>query len=543
MRFAILAAVASLAPAQQFDLLITNARVVDGMGNPWFNADIGIRGDRIAEIGSLRGRPAARTLDAGGQVASPGFVDMMGGASSPMLLDPTSAVSKLTQGITTIFAGEGGSDAPQTPQTLSADFLKAGYRWSAFAGYFALLEKRGMGVNAIHNVGAAQLRRVVIGMEDREPTAAELDRMRSLADAAMRDGAVGFSTALIYPPGTYAKRAELVEIGKVVARHGGIYSTHMRNESSQLLEAIEEAIDIGKQSGVPVHIYHLKAAGQENWPLMQKAVDRIAAARAAGQDVTADVYPYIRNGLGLSALIHPRHFAKGRAPFAQALPSPEFRAGLRREIEETSNWENWYRHAGSNWDNILIATVSRGGDKRLEGRSLAEAAKILGKDEWTTFFDLLAGPDPSVNPRSMNEEQKHLAMRTPFVSFDTDASPTNPATATGAHPRAFGSFPRILAKYVREDRVIPLEEAIRKMTSLAANRLKLYDRGRIAPGMAADLVVFDPDRIQDHASFTQPLAMSAGIRWVVVNGKVALEDGKMTGVMAGRVLRPNAKMK
>jgi N-acyl-D-aspartate/D-glutamate deacylase len=528
---------AALAPAQRFDVVVAGARVVDGSGNPWYAADLGVRNGVIAEIGNLSGRAAAVTIDGRGQVVAPGFIDMMGGASSPMLLDPASATSKLTQGITTIFAGEGGSEAPQNARTLSEDFAKAGHRWSTFGEYFRLIEKRGMGVNAAHNVGAAQVRRVVIGIEDREPTPAEMDSMRAHVEQAMRDGAVGFSTALIYPPGTYAKRDELVEMGKVVARFGGIYSTHMRNESSKLLEAIEEAIDIGRRSGVGVHIYHLKAAGQENWPLMQRAIDRIGRARAEGLDVTADIYPYIRNGLGLSALVHPRHFARGRQAFLDRLPDAAFQAELRREIEGNADWENWYRHAGRNWDNILIAQVGRGGDKRLEGKSLAEAAKLMGADDWAAFFKLLAGPEVSVNPRSMDEGQKHLALRTPFISFDTDASPTNPATATGAHPRAFGSFPRILAKYVREDRVVPLEEAVRKMTSLAANRLKLYDRGRLAPGMAADLVVFDPDKIQDHASFTQPLALSTGISWVLVNGRVALREGKVTGDLAGRVLR------
>lgn len=537
MRFLLFAMLAASALAQPFDIVIRNARVVDGMGNPWYRASIGIRGGVIAEIGDLESRPAKRVLDARGQIVSPGFVDMMGAASSPMLLSSQSAISKLSQGITTIFAGEGGSEAPQTAETLGSNFTKAGYRWSTFAEYFRLLEKKGMGVNAIHNVGAAQLRRVVIGMEDREPTAAELQRMRDLTAQAMRDGAIGFSTALIYPPGTYAKREELVEIGKVVGQFGGIYSTHMRNESNQLLDAIAEALDIGKRAGIPVHIYHLKAAGEENWPLMKKAIAMISDARANGMDVTADIYPYIRNGLGLSALVHPRHFARGRDPFVRQLADPAFRAQLRKEVEETSNWENWYRHVGRTWENILIAQVGGVSDKRMEGKSLAEAAKMSGKDEWTMFFDLLAAGDISVNPKSMNEEQKHMAMRTFFVSFDTDAGPSDPASTTGAHPRAFGSFPRILAKYVREDRVIPLEEAIRKMTSLAANRLKLHDRGRIATGMAADLVVFDPDKIQDHADFTQPLKLSTGIERVLVNGKVAYENGAMTGVLAGRVLR------
>jgi N-acyl-D-aspartate/D-glutamate deacylase len=428
-----------------------------------------------------------------------------------------------------MFAGEGGSEAPRGEEPAIG-----GYRWRTFKEYFAILEKKGVPLNVLHNVGAAQVRRLVIGVEDRAPTTAELKRMQELVDEAMRDGAAGLSTALIYPPGIYARTAELVAMAEVVARYSGIYSTHMRNESSKLLEAITESIEIGEKAGVPVHIYHLKAAGQENWPLMAKAIAQIQQARDRGQDVSADIYPYIRNGLGLSALIHPRHFAAGADKFLPKLADPAVRAELRREIESTSDWENWYRHAGSDWENILIAQAP---EKAMEGKSIAEAAKARGEDAWTTFFELVRTGGVSVNPRSMNEEQKYLALRTSFVSFCTDASPTNIATATGAHPRAFGSFPRVIAQYVRQDRVISLEEAIRKMTSLPANRLSLFDRGRIAPGMAADLVVFDPARIQDTASFAKPLSFPEGITHVLVNGRFAVENGRSTEAMAGQVLR------
>jgi N-acyl-D-amino-acid deacylase len=527
------ALLAALSPmiafAQPFDLTLANGRVVDGMGNPWYHADIGIRGGRIAAIGRLRDQPASRTIDVRGQMIAPGFIDMMGGSSSPLLLNPSSGQSKLRQGITTMFAGEGGSEAPRGDEP-----AVAGYRWRTFAEYFAILEKKGIPLNVIHNVGAAQVRRLVIGVEDRAPSAAELDRMRERVDQAMREGTAGLSTALIYPPGTYARTEELVAMAEVASRYGGIYSTHMRNESAGLLEAIEESLEIGRRAKVPVHIYHLKAAGQDNWPLMAKAVARIQAARNAGHDVTADIYPYIRNGLGISALIHPRHFAAGADRFLPTLTDAAVRTRLRREIESTADWENWYRHVGSDWDNILVAQAR---DKSIEGKSVAAIAKLRGVDQWALFFDLVRQGGVSVNPKSMSEEQKHLALRTPFVSFCTDASPTDIATATGAHPRAFGSFPRVLAKYVREDRVIPVEEAIRKMTSLPANRLGLFDRGRIAPGMAADLVVFDPDRIRDVADFVRPLAFPEGISHVLVNGAAAVSGGESTKAMAGQVLR------
>jgi N-acyl-D-amino-acid deacylase len=525
------------ATAQDFDLILENARIVDGMGNPWYRGDLGIHGDRIAAIGDLHGR-SGRRIPINGKVVSPGFIDMMGATSLPLLTDPPSAQSKLRQGITTMLAGEGNSDAPQTEATMRSSMKQSPYRWSTFAEYFRLLEKQGIGLNLVVNVGAAQIRRIVIGDEDRPPTPAELERMRQAVDQAMRDGAVGVSTALIYPPGTYAKTDELVELCKVAGRYGGFYSTHMRNESSQVLDAIRESLEIGEKAGVPVHIYHLKAAGQENWPLMQQAIDLIASARAKGMDVTADTYPYIRNGLGIEALVHPRHFAHGNAPFLATLNDPAVRAALRREIETTSDWENWYRHVGSNWDNILVSEVQSAPDKKYEGKSVAEIARMRGKDEWNTFFDLVALMSVSVNPKSMNEEQKYLAMRSEFLSFCTDAAPANPETTTGVHPRAFGTFPRILAKYVRDDHIITLEMAIRKMTSLPANTLKLYDRGRIAPGMAADLVVFDPATIQDTATFQSPLKYPRGIDYVIVNGKIAVEKESWTKVMSGQILKP-----
>jgi N-acyl-D-aspartate/D-glutamate deacylase len=514
--------------AQEFDVLVAGGRVIDGSGNPWYRADIGIRAGRIAGIGDLQGGAARRTIRLNGEIVAPGFVDMMGASSVPLLNDRASAESKLRQGITTLLAGEGASAAPQKPG--------AG-QWRTFAEYFRLLEQKGIPINVVHNVGAGQVRRVVLGDENVTPTAEQLSEMRELVAAAMRDGAVGFSTALIYPPGTYAGTAELVELAKVVHEFGGMYFTHMRNESSQVLNAIRESVEIGEKGGVPVHIFHLKAAGQENWPLMKEAVALIQSARDRGLDVTADFYPYIRNGLGLGALIRPSHFAHGAAPFLKRLGDPALRQALRKEIEETSDWENWYRHVGKNWDNVLVASVGEGVDKRYEGKSIAAIAKLRGADEWTAFFDLVQMGEISVNPKSMDEAQKHLALRTEWVSVCTDAEPTNPTTATGAHPRAFGSFPRILGKYVREEKVISLEAAIRKMSALPANRLKLYDRGRINPGMAADLVVFDPERVRDTATFEKPLSFPEGIPYVIVNGEVEIDKGTLTEANGGAVLR------
>lgn len=524
--------------AQRLDLLITGGRVVDGTGTPWFRADVGIRDGRIVEIGALSGREAARTIDAADRVVAPGFIDLMGVSSFPLIADPASAESKLRQGITTMMVGEGGSHAPQNERTLGAGPEVGGRRltWRSFDDYFRIMEEARPALNVVHNVGLAQIRRVVLGDSARAPTPAQLEEMKGLVRQAMEQGAVGVSTALIYPPGTYASTEELVELARASAPYGGVYFTHMRNESGALLEAIDEAIAVGERAGIPTHIYHLKAAGEENWPLMERALERIAAARRRGLDVTADVYPYVRNGLGIAALIHPRHFAEGGDAFLRTLSDPAVRRVVREEMESTSDWENWYRHVGRDWDKVLI--VEAGAENQdVVGHSVRAAAQRRGVDPWDLFFALVQAGGVGVTPESMDEAQKHAALRAPFVGLDTDAPPTNPATEKSAHPRAFGAFPRVLAKYVREEQVIPLETAVQKMTSFTANRLGLRDRGRIAPGMVADLVIFDPARIQDRATYTEPLRFAEGIDFQIINGVLTIAEGQLTGERPGRVLR------
>jgi len=522
-----------------FDILITNARVVDGTGNPWYRGDVGITKDRIAAVGDLEGYNATRVIDAADRVVTPGFVDMMGQSSLALITNPPSAESKLRQGITTYLSGEGSSPAPQRADStrrrtvIGTDTLT----WTTFTEYFQIMERYGIPLNVIHDVGATQVREVVLGDTDVQPTPEQLDEMRDLVRRSMEEGAVGLSTALIYPPAAYATTAELTELAKVAGEYGGVYFTHMRNESGGLLDAIREALAIGSGAGVPVHIYHLKAAGRENWPLMEKALALIDSARAAGMDVTADIYPYLRNGLGLSALIHPRHFTEGSRALRDKLADQEFRRELRREIETTSDWENWYRHAGRDWDNVLIVSASDSIDERVVGESVAGAARVLGVDQWTAFFDLVQAGGVSVNPLTMNEEQKWAAFRRHWVMVDTDASPSNPATTESSHPRAYGTFPRVLAKYVREDEVMTLEDAVRRMSSLGAHRLGLRDRGIIAPGMMADLLVFDPDSIQDRATDTEPLQYSTGIDWVIVNGVPVIADGALQDAKPGRLLK------
>jgi N-acyl-D-aspartate/D-glutamate deacylase len=522
----------------EYDVLIVNGTVLDGTGAPGARADVAISTGAIVAVGSLADAGAKRVLDAEGRIVSPGFIDMMGGTSLPLVTDPPSAESKLRQGITTMMAGEGGSLAPQNERTfpeLPRGELDA--KWTTFDEYFRVLETKGVALNVVHNVGAEQVRRIVLGDEDVAPTPPQLEEMKSLVEQAMKDGAVGLSTSLIYPPGAYARTEEIVELARVAASREGVYFTHMRNESGGLLEAIDEALRVGSEAGIPVHIYHLKAAGQENWPLMEKALARIRDAMGSGMDVTADIYPYVRNGIGLGSFLHPRHYAKGEGAFLATLSDPKVREELRKEVEETADWENWYRHVGKNWGNVLITEVGPDSDPAVVGLSIQEAAAHMGKDVWDAFFDLVAARGTGVCPESMDEAQKHLAMKEPFIAFDNDTQPTNPKSVASVHPRAFGAFPRILAKYVREEKVIALPEAIRKLTSLPAAILRLQKRGRIEVGYAADVIVFDPERIRDTATFTEPLSYAVGIDHLLVNGELVISDGEMTGALPGKVLR------
>ncbi|MGE0757530.1 MAG: amidohydrolase family protein, partial [Pirellulaceae bacterium] len=435
----------------------------------------------------------------------------------------------LTQGITTINAGEGVSAAPLNAE----DGARQG--WTTMAEYFARLDQRGLPVNVAQTVGHTQVRRMVLGELDRRPSADELRQMEDLVREAMGAGAIGVSTALIYPPAVYAQTEEIAALAAVAGKYGGRYYTHMRNEGDLLLEAIDEALEIGRRGGTPVHIFHLKTAGQANWGKMPLAIARIKAARSAGQQVTADIYPYIHNGLGIAALIHPRHFSAGQEALLRRLDDPALRAEIRKEMETTGGWENWYRHVGGDWDRIVIGEPNHPDYAALAGQSVAALAAARREDPWDTFFQLVKSGAFAL-PQSMTEANKILAMQQEFVSFCTDVGPAS-RSRIASHPRAFGAFPRVLARYVRDLGAVSLERAVAQASAAAANNILAHDRGRIAVGLAADLIVFHYETMADKATFAQPHAVSQGVQYVLVNGQLVLRDGKFTGARPGRVLR------
>ena len=516
-------------PAERFELVLKGGRIVDGTGSPWYVADVAISSGRIVKIGRIDGKDAERSIDVSGLVVAPGFVDMMGQTASPMLEDPKSALNSLTQGITTINAGEGASAAPLAPE---AD-RSAG--WHTMAEYFQLLDTKGLPMNVVQTVGHTQVRRIVLGEVDRQPDDEEMERMKDLVREAMEAGAIGVSTALIYPPAVYASTEEIAELAGVAGEYGGRYYTHIRNEGDQLLEAIDEALEIGRSAGVPVHIFHLKAAGRGNWPKIEQAIAKIKAARATGQQVTADIYPYINNGLGIQSLIHPRHFAEGRGRLLERLDDPKLRAEIRDEMENQGGWENWYRHVGSDWSKVI---VGRTGDQRyakLSGQSLAAMAESQNEDPWDAFFNLVRSGAFAL-PQTMTDANKIRLIREPFISFCTDVGPVG-GSRVSSHPRGYGAFPRMLSRYVRDLGATTLERAVAQASAVATNDVMAYDRGRIAEGLAADIVVFDYKKLADRATFAEPHRLSEGMKYVMVNGRVVLEDGKLTGTRSGRVLR------
>ena len=542
---AVLLALTPVASAQSFDIVITNGHIIDGTGSPWYSGDLGIRDGKIAAIGNLSAAPRQRTIDAAGKVVAPGFIDMLGQSELTILVDPR-LPSKIFQGITSEITGEGNSIAPLNDAIIASD--RIGYEhykitpdWRTLRQYFARLEKQGLGINLATYVGATQVRRMVLGDEDKQPTPEQLDQMKALVREAMKDGAVGVSTSLEYAPAPYAKTDELIALATEAGKAGGIYATHMRNESDSVLEAIDEALRIGREAHVPVEIWHIKVAGKNNWGRMPQVVAKINAARASGADVSANTYAYTAWYNDFSAFIPAWAHDGGTAKLLERLKDPATRERIRKAMLTPSrDWDNeWQEIPGP--DAIMIGAVANPKLVPLQGKRLSEIAKLWNKDPMDALFDfLIEDPTTGVAVFGMSQPDVTLALQQPWVSIDNDSEGAAPDGILGQahpHPRAYGTFPRILNKYVREEKALTLEDAIRKFSALPAQRMRLVDRGVLKLGMGADVVIFDPATVRDRATFDSPNQLSEGMDYVLVNGVPVIDQGKMTGKLPGKVLR------
>lgn len=506
-----------------YDVVILNGRVLDGAGNPWIRADVAIKDGRFVRIGKIEGR-GKREIDARGKYVSPGWIDMLDQSGS-VLPKNGLAETKLRMGVTTGIGGEGGTPVPA----------------EKIAAYFAGLEKSGISMNFGTYFNETQARVAVLGNEAREPNPEELAQMKAIMETAMKAGALGMTTALIYPPSSYAKTAELIEMAKVAGRYGGIYTSHIRGEGKELVQSIEEAVTIGERGGLPVEIFHLKAAYQPGWGrLMREAGEKIEQARTRGVDVAADVYLYTAGGTGLDSVIPSWAFEGGREKLLERLKDPSVRVRLKGEIKTGSpGWWNIVEAAGG-WDNIVLASAQNKENARFEGKNLTQIAKEWNKEPADAAFDLVAqgsGGRVSAIYHMMSEQDIETALKFPWTSIGSDASAAlDPNEIGPAHPRSNGNFPRLIAKYVRERKVLTLPEAIRKMTSWAATRMRIPNRGTIKEGNWADVTVFDYDKIQDNATYEKPLLAPVGIDYVLVNGQVVMENGKHTGAKPGRII-------
>jgi len=529
-----------------FDVIIKDGHILDGSGGPWYAADIGIRHDRIAAIGNLAGAQARTVVDATGQIVSPGFIDMLGQSELTLLIDSRS-LSKLSQGITSEITGEGGSVAPQNGKTLPAlkPYLNQYHLtvdWTTLDGYFRRLEKDGTPINLGTYVGAAQVREAVIGDDNRTPTPEELEQMKALVEQAMKDGALGLSTALIYPPGHYAKTDELITLAKVTAMYGGIYGTHMRSEGATEMGALDEAIRIGREAHLPVEIFHLKVAGKSRWGTMRQIVAKIQAARDAGLDIRADQYPYLAGATAIASSLPPWVADGGTDKLLERLRDPKVRARIKRDMaDDHEAWENLYYDSGGG-SGVLISVVFNPALRRYVGKTVAQMAKMEGKSDMDALLDLILADQALSGALFFVASEKDLtyALKQPWTSICLDANELSldgPLFEPTTHPRSFGAFPRFLGQYVRDEHLTSLPEAIRKITSMPAQREHLTDRGLIKLGFYADITVFDPSTIIDRATYAQPTQVSKGVDDVFVNGELEYDHGKLTGSKAGRALR------
>ena len=538
-------AAAPSAEAPRFDLLIQGGRVVDGTGAPYFVADVGVIGGRIAAVGRLSGS-ARRTIDASGLVVAPGFIDLLGQSEYNVLVDPRVA-SKVTQGITSEVTGEGDSIAPLTDALIAegADLYKrygVAPDWKSLDGYFATFSRRGAGINLGTFVGSGSVRAIVIGRENRKATPQELARMEGIVDEAMREGALGVSSSLQYIPNIYSSTEELIALASVAARYGGAYFTHQRSESAKIDESLEEVFRIAREAHVRTQIWHLKTAYRPQFGRMPEVLKKIEAARAAGIDVAANVYPYTRGSNGLDACLPPWVREGGRDALLKGLSDPATRERVKADMaRETTEWSNQYLGSGGP-ENVMVAEVLEPSLKRYEGRTVAQIAAEEKKDPRDVVIDIVVADraNASCIIAIMDEKDVRAALASPLVSFGTDSqgkATDGPLSHETSHPRGWGSAARILGHYVREEKIESLEEAIRKMTSFAAEAAGLQDRGLVKPGFAADLAVFDPATVQDLATYEKPNQYSRGFRYVAVNGVLVVDEGRLTGKTPGQPLR------
>jgi N-acyl-D-amino-acid deacylase len=532
--------------ADSYDVIIRGGHILDGTANPWYAADIGIRGDKIAAIGKLDNATAKQTIDATGKIVAPGFIDMLGQSETSLLIDNRS-LSKLSQGITSEITGEGQSVAPEDEKTLAPmkpmlDHFHLTIDWTDLNGYFDRLEKQGTPLNLGTYVGAAQVREAVIGDDDRAPTADELKQMEALVAQEMQQGALGVSTALIYPPGHYAKTDELIALAKVASQYGGIYATHMRSEGQTEMQAVDEALEIGREADLPVEIFHLKVSGKSRWGSMPKLVAKIQAARDSGENVAASMYPYLAGATALASSLPPWVADGGTDKLLARLHDPAVRRRIKAEMAaDHPGWENLYFDSGGA-SGVMISGVVNPDLKKYDGDTVAQMAAAEKKDPLDALFDFVIADNAQTGALYFiaNEQDLQYGLKQRWTSIGLDAPETSldgPIFEPHNHPRAWGSMPRFLGHYSRDLHLVPLPEAIRKITSLPAEREHLEKRGLLKEGFFADVTVFDPKTIIDKATYKDPNQMSVGVDYVFVNGQLEFANGKLTGVTAGRALR------
>jgi len=531
--------------AADFDVIIKNGAVYDGSGGEAQHVDLAIRGDRIAGVGDYKNAKAKTVIDARGLAVAPGFINMLSWSTESLIQDGRSQ-SEIREGVTTEIMGEGESMGPLNEELKKRMLreqsdIKFDIKWNTLAEYLQYLEKRGISCNVASFIGAATIRENVIGFEDKVPTAEQLDQMRELVRKEMEAGALGIGTALIYPPAFYSKTDELIELCKVAAKYRGKYISHMRSEGNQLLEAFDELLRISREAGIPAEVYHIKAAGEKNWGKIDNLLSQIEAAQKEGLNVRANMYTYTAAGTGLDACLPPWTEEGGYPALFKRLRDPATREKIAAEVKiDSDKWENLYIGAGSP-DNILLVAFKSEKLKPLTGKTLATVAKMRGKDPITTIMDLIAEDESRIGTiyLVMSEENVKKEIAKPWISFCSDEASQAPEGVflkSNPHPRAYGSFVRVLGKYVRDEKVIALPEAIRRLSAFPATNLGLDHRGMLKEGMFADVVAFDPATITDHATFEKPHQYATGVKHVFVNGVQVIKDGEHTGAKPGRAL-------